>query len=120
KNSLGAKRSTHLAQLIHAVGHMNLDRLDRVGRHLGRKRADSAAWDVSVSNCFRQWAACNSTISARFLAPAKLLARLKQAFRFHWAMSMILRLNAAAPHPAASKDLSKVVIDASRASLERS
>jgi hypothetical protein len=73
-----------------------------------------------VSNCFRQWAACNSTISARFLAPAKLWARSKQEFRFRWAMSMILRLNAAAPHPAASKDLSKVVIDASRASLERS
>jgi hypothetical protein len=34
-------------------------------------------------------------------------------------MSMILRLNAVAPWPAASKDLSNVVKDASKASLER-
>jgi len=66
----------------------------------------SSAWAVNASNCFRQWAVCNSTISERFLAPANLLARSKPEFMFRWAMSMILRLNAAAPWPAASKVLS--------------
>ena len=74
----------------------------------------SSAWAVNASNCFRQWAVCNSTISERFLAPANLLARSKPEFMFRWAMSMILRLNAAAPWPAASKVLSNVEIDASR------
>ena len=41
------------------------------------------------------------------LTPAKLLARSKLELRFRRAMSMILRLNAAAPWPAASKDFSK-------------
>ena len=43
-------------------------------------------------------------MSVRFLAPAKLLARSKLASTLRRAMSTILRLNAAAPWPAASKD----------------
>src|SRR4029078_7456327 len=51
---------------------------------------------------------CNSIASARFLAPAKLLARSKPEFTLRWAISMILRLNATTPCPAASKVLSSV------------
>ena len=60
---------------------------------LGRERAD----------CFCQWR-CNSTISERFLAPPSF--GLVEAGYIRWAISMILRLNATAPWPAASEVLS--------------
>ena len=54
------------------------------------------------------------------LALARLVAKSKLASTLRRARATILRLNAAAPWPAASKDLSNVVKDASKASIERS
>src|SRR6185436_19677949 len=69
----------------------------------------SRACAVNTPNCLRQKAACSSTMSARSLAPARLVAKSKLASTLRRARSTILRLKAAAPWPAASKDLSNVV-----------
>ena len=76
----------------------------------------SFAWLANTSNCRRMKADWSSTISARFLAPARLLARSKAEFRLRWERSMSLRLKAVAPWPAASKDRSSASIASSRAS----
>ena len=77
----------------------------------------SSACVATASSCLRQKAACSSTISERLLAPAKLLARSKLEFKFRWVASMKLRLNAAAPWPAAPKDFPRISAAASRAPM---
>jgi hypothetical protein len=99
---------------------MTLERFARVGHHLGRKRGDFLGLSRQCAELLAPIGRLQFHDLGEVLSARQAVGQVEAGIQVAAGESMILWLNAAAPHPAASKDLSKVVIDASRASLERS
>jgi hypothetical protein len=101
---------------VRAPGHLRLDQLGGIGRHLRRQPADFLCLRLQYAELL----APKGRLQLRDVgeAPARLMAKSKLASTLRPTMSTILRLNAAAPWPAPSKDLSNAVKDASKAFKE--
>ena len=115
-----AKRLESLRCYIRTARHMHLNRLCGIGRYFRREHTDFVCLHGQHAELFAQKGRLQFDDVGEVLGaylnslPGRLASTLRRA------RSMDLRLNAAAPWPTASKDLSNVVTDASNAFKERS
>ena len=109
-----------LRGLIHAVHQMTLERFARVGHHLGQKRGDFLGLSRQCAELLAPIGRLQFDDLGEVLSARQAIGQVEAGIQVPLGDVDDFMVERRSAPPAASQDLSKVAIDASRASLERS